>query len=213
MGRPKGQPTLTRQRIVDAALALVDAGGISGLSMRKLGDRLGVDPMSVYHYIPNKDALLRAVVEHVFAAMPVPSADGAWQQRVHDWATAYAGLALAHPNLVLQIVSEPDAVAVAAAQANESLYGALEASGLPPKAVVQAADLIVDYVNGSVLAAVAGGVDEEYAAAALRNELEARPAEQTAVQRRLLSDSSVATGRSSFEFGLGVILTGLGALL
>jgi hypothetical protein len=59
---------------------------------------------------------------------------------VHKWANAYRALALAHPNLVLRVVADPAAVAVAAVHVNESLYAALDASGLPPRTVVRAAD-------------------------------------------------------------------------
>lgn len=217
MARPTGQGVLTRERIVAAALALIDESGLDVLSMRKLGGRLGVDPMSIYHHVPNKEALLRAVVQDVFAAMRVPPATGPWQQRVRGWANAYRDVARAHPNLVLRIVSDPDAVAVAAVWANESLYGALEASGLPAASAVRAADLVVDYVNGYMLGAVpasaSGAGHEADAGAALRAELAARPPDQTTVQRRLLARPAAAEGRDSFSFGLDVILAGLASLV
>jgi TetR/AcrR family transcriptional regulator, tetracycline repressor protein len=212
VARPIGQAVLSRERILAAALRLIDQSGLDALSMRKLGTELGVDPMSIYHYFPNKDALLLAVVQDVFASMRVPPPTGPWKQRVRKWADAYRDVAVAHPHLVLQIVSNPSAVAVAAAHVNESLYGALEKSGLPAKTVVRAADLIVDYVNGSVLA-VASDTDHDVdATAALRAEIDARPRDQTTVQRRLLSDPSVAENRDSFRFGLDIIFAGLDAL-
>ena len=64
----KGRGTsLTRQRIVTAALEIVDREGLAALSMRRLGSELGVDPMAAYYHIPNKDALLDAIVEAVMA--------------------------------------------------------------------------------------------------------------------------------------------------
>ena len=51
--KPKPRQPLSRERIVDTALALVDAKGLAALSMRRLGAELGMDPMSVYYYVPN----------------------------------------------------------------------------------------------------------------------------------------------------------------
>lgn len=56
---------LSRERIIDTALALVDANGLEALSMRRLGAELGMDPMAAYYYVPSKAALLDAVVEAV----------------------------------------------------------------------------------------------------------------------------------------------------
>ena len=58
---------LSRERIVETALALVDAEGIDALSMRRLGAELGVDPMAIYYYVPNKATLLDAIVEAVMS--------------------------------------------------------------------------------------------------------------------------------------------------
>jgi TetR/AcrR family transcriptional regulator, tetracycline repressor protein len=212
MGRRKGRAPLNRERILAAALKLIDDAGLDALSMRKLGGVLGVDPMAVYHHIPNKEALLHAVVKQVFSVMAVPAPEDAWQERVRQWAHAYRDIALAHPNLVLRIVSDPMAVAVAAVEANESLYAALESAGLDPGTVVRAADLIVDFVNGFVLAHASGAAQDPAAAAAFHAELEARPADRVAVQRRLLSHPDVAGGRDSFEFALDLIFTGLETL-
>jgi TetR/AcrR family tetracycline transcriptional repressor len=212
MPRPKGQPVLSRERILSTALDLVDRDGLDGLSMRKLAGELGVDPMSIYHHVANKEALLKALVERVFAAMPVPSQKGHWKRRVRQWADAYRGLAAAHPNLVLRIVSDPATVAIAAVHVNESLYAAVDASGIPPRSVVSAAALIVDYVNGyslALAAPISPGVD---AVDAFKAELEARPPEQTATQRRLYADTGLLGEHDAFQFGLDVILSGLDQL-
>ena len=65
--KPKPRKPLSRERIVNTAIALVDAEGLDALTMRRLGAKLGMDPMAVYYYVPNKAALLDAVVEAVMA--------------------------------------------------------------------------------------------------------------------------------------------------
>jgi len=64
---------LTRRRIVDAALALVDDESLAGLSMRRLAQRLGCEAMSLYHHFPSKAHVLDALVEHAIAAVEVPA--------------------------------------------------------------------------------------------------------------------------------------------
>jgi TetR/AcrR family tetracycline transcriptional repressor len=210
MARPKGQPPLTVERIVDAALALIDESGLDAFTMRRLGDRLGVDPMAVYHHLPNKGAVIEAVVRHVFDDLPTPSTRGTWQQRVHRWANTYRTVAAAHPNLVLRIVADPAAVAIATVRVNEALYAPLEASGLPAAHVAAAGDVIVDYVNGYVLAEAAGPHDPDSAAATFRAELDAQPPEAVGAQRRALA-AGRPPGHDGFTYGLATILTGLEA--
>jgi AcrR family transcriptional regulator len=144
---------LTRPAILAAALDLVDEDGIAALSMRKLAGRLGVDPMSIYHHLPNKAAIVSGLVGTVFATMaPVP-ADGPWPDRVRAWARAYRDLALAHPNLVLQIVTDRVAATEAATLISEPLHAAFADAGLPPARVPTAAGVLVDFVNGFALGA------------------------------------------------------------
>jgi TetR/AcrR family transcriptional regulator, tetracycline repressor protein len=210
MGTTERVP-LTDDRICVAALRLIDEHGLDALSMRRLGTELGVDPMAVYRHIPGKDELLKAIVRRVFAQMPVPADTGPWTVRVHHWAHAYRSVAQAHPNLVLRIVTEPAVVAVAAVQANEALYRALELSGLRPADIASAADVIVDFVNGSVLADVTGDTDVD-AAALFLAELDARPDDDVAAQRRVFAGDRLDESRNSFDFGLDIIMAGLESL-
>jgi TetR/AcrR family transcriptional regulator, tetracycline repressor protein len=154
-GRRSPRGTLSRERILDAALQLIDAHGIEAFSMRRLGAQLGVDPMAVYHHVGAKRAIVLALVERVVAGFGVPGGAATWEQRVRAWASAYRELALAHPGLVLQIVSDPEAVAIAAVHVNEPLVAALKEAGLAPAAVAAAVNVTVDYVHGAVLPAAA----------------------------------------------------------
>jgi AcrR family transcriptional regulator len=210
MGRPRNGPLLSRDQIVLAALNLVDQDGIDALSMRKLAARLGVDPMSIYYHIPAKDALLRAVVEHVFDTMAQPPRDGDWRHQVRGWATAYRAVADEHPNLVLRIVSDPSAVAVAAARISDTLYAALEASGMPPGEVEASAGVLVDFVHGYCLSLTSAARRKDLQQA-FQAELGKQPPGKTATLRRLRAEAP-ASDRDGFGFGLDVILSGLGAL-
>ena len=117
------------------------------------GTELGVNPMSIYHHLPGKDAVISGLVELVFSGMQVRYPDGSsWQDRVRAWTEAYRGLVRSHPNLVLELVFNAAAASEAVLLVNEPLYGALDESGLPPAEVVRAADSVVDFVRGFAIA-------------------------------------------------------------
>ena len=94
---------LKREQIVSTALAVVDRDGLKALSMRRLGAELGVDPMAVYYHIPNKQALLDAIVEAVMAGIDLSVDNPAAQpeERILCAARAYRDTMLAHVKLCL----------------------------------------------------------------------------------------------------------------
>ena len=64
-------------------MAIADAGGIGSLTIRSLAQELGVKPMSVYHYVANKDEILDGIVDLVFGEIELPSAEGDWRAEMH----------------------------------------------------------------------------------------------------------------------------------
>ena len=76
------RPGLTREAVVAAAIALADEEGLPGLSMRAVAARLGVEAMSLYHHVPNKDALLDAMVDLVFGEFHAPQGAGPWREEL-----------------------------------------------------------------------------------------------------------------------------------
>jgi AcrR family transcriptional regulator len=206
---PRQSPPLTRERLVAEALKLIDEHGFDALSMRRLAAALGVDPMAAYYHVPGgKPALVRLLVEHVFSTLESPDPRGDWQERVERWANAYRAVALAHPNLVLQVVSDVEAVGAAAVRANEELYAALEAGGLSPDAIVQGAGVLVDFINGFSLGAAAASVPEG-------KDTVGQEFTQTnspyPVQRRVLALASRHETDAYFTFGIRTIIAGLSA--
>src|ERR1700727_1766097 len=81
VGRP---PVTSRAEVLEAALRIVDEQGLERLTMRRLGGELGVDPMTVYHHVPDKAALFDGLIERVLAEIKIPVATGDWQ---HDLRT------------------------------------------------------------------------------------------------------------------------------
>jgi AcrR family transcriptional regulator len=150
---------LSRDRILEAALHLADREGMQRLSMRRLADELGCNPMAVYYYFEDKRALVREVVNLVFSAfVSTADAEDSWQEHVRAWAFAYRSLVLAHPGLVVSILSDEEAVTIAASHVNPSIESALRNAGLRGKPLDAAIGLAVDYVHGACLPLASGAI-------------------------------------------------------
>ena len=94
---PPRRPGLTRARITQVALALADARGVESLSMRALARELGVEAMSLYNHIRNKDDLLDAVVDTVVGRIDLPGRGSIWQNEMRRRAHSMRTVLLAHP--------------------------------------------------------------------------------------------------------------------
>ena len=88
---------LTRDRVLRAAVAVADRGGIEALSMRKLGQELGVDAMALYRHVRDKDDLLDGVVEVVVGEIERPPPGGPWKSALREHVMAARGVMLRHP--------------------------------------------------------------------------------------------------------------------
>lgn len=95
--RARGTARLSRDAIVTAAVALADAGGIEAVSMRRLGQELGVDPMSLYRHVGSKDALLDAMSDAVVAQIEPVTDAGSWQASARATMLAARAAMLEHP--------------------------------------------------------------------------------------------------------------------
>ncbi|MEU7164815.1 TetR/AcrR family transcriptional regulator C-terminal domain-containing protein [Streptomyces morookaense] len=121
---------LTRDRVLDAALALADKEGRKALTMRRLGAELGVEAMTLYHHVPNKDALLDGLVERVVTeALPVDAEDTDWRTLLRTYAEALRAGLLRHPG-VLPLVAERPAVTPATLDVAERGLTTLTAAGI-----------------------------------------------------------------------------------
>ncbi|MFT4285959.1 MAG: TetR/AcrR family transcriptional regulator C-terminal domain-containing protein [Protaetiibacter sp.] len=87
---------LSPDRIVDAAVALADRDGIDGVSMRRLGAELGVDPMSIYHHVRDKDRLRALMVDRVVAGIS-PHREGEWADALRTTLLDARAAMLRHP--------------------------------------------------------------------------------------------------------------------
>ena len=93
----EGRTPLTRDRVLGVAVALADRDGIEGLSMRKLGQELGVDAMALYRHVRSKDDLLDGIVEVVVGEIERIEPDGPWKPALREQAMAARRVMLRHP--------------------------------------------------------------------------------------------------------------------
>lgn len=125
---PPRKPGLTRTWITEVALALIDEGGVESLSMRALAKEMGVEAMSLYNYIRNKDDLLDAVVDTVVGQVDLPKPDSNWQDEMRRRAHSMRTVLLAHPwappLIVGRINVGPNMLAF-----NDATLGCLHAAG------------------------------------------------------------------------------------
>lgn len=161
--QPARRPVpLELDAIVDAALRLIDDSGLAGLSMRRLGTALDVDPMAVYHHVGSKRGLLALVTARVLAGMRLPDPAAGWQDRAREWALAYWDVVVANRELTLAGLADP-VIAEAGMLLVEPLAAAVADSGLPADLVTANVYLVVDAVHGAALGASAprrhGGTD------------------------------------------------------
>jgi AcrR family transcriptional regulator len=149
---------LRREVIVATALALVDREGLKALSMRRLGTELGVDPMAVYYHLPNKQALLDAIVEAVMAGidLSVDNAASPPEERVWRAALAYRDAMLAHSNALPVVLSHGPATE-AALRPVELLIGILRDAGLSPAEAFAGMNVIAAAVRGFAGMIASGG--------------------------------------------------------
>jgi AcrR family transcriptional regulator len=93
----RGTARLSRDAIVEAGIALADRDGLDGLSMRRLAQQLGVNPMSIYHHLRDKDAVLDAMLDAVVARIEPPDVGGGWTEELRSLVMAARRAVLAHP--------------------------------------------------------------------------------------------------------------------
>ncbi|HSR84648.1 MAG TPA: TetR/AcrR family transcriptional regulator C-terminal domain-containing protein [Streptosporangiaceae bacterium] len=99
---------LTRRRIIDAAISMIERDGVDAISMDRLATELGCGMVSLYHNVPSKSALLDSVADAVLSDIEIPLAGAAgWQEQIRAQARAFRRVARAHPRCAMVVASRP----------------------------------------------------------------------------------------------------------
>ena len=142
---------LTRDRVLDAALGLVDRDGLEALSMRRLGEALGVEAMSLYNHVPNKGALLDGLHERILGEVaPPPAAPRDWQAFARHQARSLHATLCAHPRAISLFATRPAATESSLARLDGYL-AVLRAAGFAPLDALMVVQIVSAFVVGHAL--------------------------------------------------------------
>ncbi|WP_215452779.1 TetR/AcrR family transcriptional regulator [Streptomyces sp. ATCC 21386] len=141
---------LTRQRVLRAAVELADAGGVETLSMRKLGEAVGVEAMSLYNHVANKDDLLDGMVDLVFGEVELPRPGDDWRQAMRQRAISMR-LALSRHRWAIGLMESRSTPGPATLRHHDALLGCLRQGGLTLTLTAHAISVLDSYIYGFAL--------------------------------------------------------------
>ena len=141
---------LSRARVLAAALDLADREGMDALTMRRLGDALGVEAMSLYKHVANKVDLLDGMVDAVFAEVDLPAPPTPWREAMRVRCTSMRDAMLRHPWAVGRMESRATPGA-ATLRHHDAVLGTLRRGGFDVALAAHAFSLLDSYVYGFAL--------------------------------------------------------------
>jgi AcrR family transcriptional regulator len=210
---------LSRELVLAKALELVDGEGLDALTMRRLGQELGRDPMSLYRYAENRAALLDGVSELVLNQLPIHPEDPDWKEQLRSIAHNLRLLALQHPNVVPLLVTRPLSTPLGLRPLGtlrplEKILSLLIGAGFNPAGALHVYRAYYGFLYGHILNELQEYVvDPEENEALLRLGLHRLPAKEFPRLRALAPDLSEYDGETELDQGLTILLSGLEAQL
>lgn len=213
------KPRLSRDLVLSTALALVDAEGLDALTMRRLGQELDRDPMSLYRYAANRAALLDGVSEMVFNELAILPEDPDWQAQLRKIAHDLRLLALRHPNVVPLLVTRPLSTPLGLRPLGtlrplEQILALLIEAGFTPAAALHVYRAYYGFLYGHILNELQEYiVDPEENEAILRLGLHRLPAKDFPHLRALGPILADYDGDGELDQGLSILLSGLATQL
>ena len=216
-GRNNGQ--LTRSMILRAALAIVDRDGVDGLSMRRLSDALGRDPVMLYRHVPSKAAVLDGVVEMVFERLSLDTTSRNWAAALRKLAHDFRDVARAHPNVVPLLVTRPLATPLGMRPQGilrqlEDVLALLTGAGFTGVDAVHVYRALFGFLYGHVLTELQEIVERpEETDHVLRLGLHRLPISEFPHLRDLAPTWASYDGLAELDRGLDILLSGLTAQL
>jgi AcrR family transcriptional regulator len=203
---------LTRERVLHAAVALADESGSTSLSMRKLGEAVGVEAMSLYHHVANKDDLLDGMIDVVFGEIELPSDCRDWKQAMRQRALS-ARQVLARHGWAITFMESRKAPGPTTLRHHDAVLGCLRGAGFSVPLAAHAFSLLDSYIYGFALQERSLPFDTPEHAAELAQEILARfPVDEYPHLAELTAEHVLQPGYdygNEFAFGLDLILEGL----
>jgi len=208
----KPRVRLNRDRVLGAAIALADAGGIESLTMRRLGEELGVEAMSLYNHVANKDDLLDGMVDDVFSEIDLPSGTADWRTAMRERAISAREVLSRHP-WATALMDSRTAPGPATLRHHDTVIGTLREAGFSIELAAHAFSALDSYTYGFAMQEAALPFDTAEETAEVAEMILAQlPADEYPHLTELTIEHVLKPGYDygdEYEFGLDLILDGL----
>jgi AcrR family transcriptional regulator len=211
------RPPLSRDAIVDAALAILDADGVDALTIRRLGQELGTGAASLYWHIAGKDELCELVYDRIMGEIELPDPDPSrWEDQLKELARQSYRAMLSHNDAVRLSIGRPPA-GPNTLRIVEWMLAVMRGAGIPDEPAAYFGNSLGRFLDASVLEdSMAGGASDsdgsDDAAAEMMREYWARlPADQFPNVTAVADLTFAADADALFEFGLDLLMRGLAA--
>jgi AcrR family transcriptional regulator len=203
---------LTRKRVLQTAVRQADEGGIESLSMRKLGQELGVEAMALYHHFANKDDLVDGMVDLVFSEIELPPSTRDWRTAMRQRAIAVRDALLSH-RWAVGLMESRRRPGQANLRHHDAVIGSLRTSGFDIGMAAHAYSVLDSYIYGFALTKMNLPFEtSDGIADVAQSMLEPFPPDEYPYMVEILTDHVMKPGydyAEEFEYGLDLILDGL----
>lgn len=203
---------LSKDRVLQAAVFMADQGGVTSLSMRKIAEHLGVEAMSLYHYVANKSEILDGLVDLVFSEVALPSAEVDWKTAMRERAFAVREVLSRHP-WALGLLESRSNPGPATLRHHDAVIGCLRRAGFSIEMAAHAFSVLDSYIYGFALQEVnLPFKNAQELADVAENILQHLPVDEFPYFTEMVVDHSLKPGYSyanEFPYGLDLILDGL----
>ncbi len=208
------RPTLSRERVIQAAVALADTAGSDALTIRKLAAELGVKPMTIYYHVPTKEAIIDGMVDQVFTEIALPPTDTDWKTAIRQRSASARSVLAKHP-WATPLMESRTTPGPATLLHHDAVIGCLRSGGLSIEMTAHAYALIDAFVYGFALQEASlpatAGNDMTDLAQSIAGTM---PAGDYPHLMELTTEHVLQPGYdfgNEFDFGLDLILAGLEA--
>jgi AcrR family transcriptional regulator len=203
---------LSRERVLRTAVASADESGIGSLTMRKLGEALGVEAMSLYNHVANKDELLDGMVDLVFGEIETPAAGASWKAAMRERAVS-AREVLSRHRWAIGLMESRTSPGPATLRHHDAVIGSLRGAGFSVEMAAHAFSVLDSYIYGFALQEASLPFHSVEETAEVAEMILARlPRDEYPHLTELTVEHVLRPGYdygNEFEFGLDLILDGL----
>jgi AcrR family transcriptional regulator len=210
--RTEGRARLNRERVLQAAVRLADKDGLEKLSMRRLGEGLGVEAMSLYNHVSNKEDLINGMIDTLYGEIELPSHDDGWKTALRKRSVSVRDVLLRHPwaNGLMDSATSPGPGTL---RHHDRVLGTLRNGGFSLAMTAHAFSALDSYVYGYAKQEKALPFDTEEQAAAMANVMLAQlPASEYPYLYELMAKHVLQPGYNyadEFSYGLDLVLDAL----